>query len=210
MQIVSSLPVTRLISQTYVLETFQYLGLAPDDFHLTEGDFDTRGFEGHESDHIYRVMILSAVIARKTGLARSGQLAVIAAYVHDLARKYGDPNHLHGLLAWKKKQHLLEPLFSRYQVGPMEKLWVKGALVGHSGHLPFLPSFVFLILFEADSFDRLRSNGNFKTAFILPFLWSLRRGAEDMIVRTRRFPGGSLRDFIGQLAQEKVQPGCLN
>ena len=143
-----------------VVDALQFIGIQElSDFDLKPAYFDIPSCGIHDSRHIYRVMIASALIARKLNEPRLGLLAFCGAFIHDLARIHDGEDPHHGPNAAKRKWDLFTPLWQQYGLTVDESSHVRAAVSRHSGggNSGFTDNrLVNQMLHDADALDRCR------------------------------------------------------
>lgn len=139
-----------------------YIGVDVKDFNHTRENFARPDFcihRHHGMQHLYRTMIMCALIAKKIGKPREGLLAFCGAYIHDLARKDDGGGWHHGLDSANERFPMFEELWDKYQLSDEEKEWVRAAVAEHGGggnHSYKGNTIVTNILKDADALDRAR------------------------------------------------------
>lgn len=144
------------------LELLAWLGLTPEDFNVSQAQFDHRS-QIHGPSHVYRVMLEVLFIAWLRQEPQAGRLAFFGAFIHDFGRTNDAVDPFHGQTAAERKMPLYEPLFRRYGTNDEELRWVRTAVTQHSLRetLPMTdPGWpVLAILKDADALDRCRFAG---------------------------------------------------
>ena len=143
-----------------VIDALNFIGIKDySDFDLKEEYFNNPGRGIHDSRHLYRVMIASALIAQKLDEPRRGLLAFCGAFIHDQARNNNGDDPGHGPRAAKTKWDIHQAIWDKYGLTPDEQDYVRSAVSLHcTGHdFGFkVDTMVKQILHDADSFDRCR------------------------------------------------------
>lgn len=143
-----------------VVEALEFIGVQDySDFDLKKEYFDNPERGIHDSRHIYRVMIATALIAQKLNEPRCGFLAFCGAYIHDMARINNGEDRDHGPRAAKNKWNKFNAIWDKYDLPPDEMEYACSAVSLHcsgndSGFK--VDTVVKQILHDADSFDRCR------------------------------------------------------
>ena len=143
-----------------VIDALAFIGIKDySDFDLKKEYFNNPERGIHDSRHLYRVMIASALIAQKLNEPRRGLLAFCGAFLHDQARNHNGEDSDHGRRAALTKWDMHRALWNKYELTPDEEEYVRSAVSLHcSGrHCGFkVDTLVKQILHDADSFDRCR------------------------------------------------------
>ena len=143
-------------------EALEFIGVDPKDFNLTRGHFSRADYainRKHGMQHLYRVMILCAQIARMINMPREGLLAFCGAFIHDLARMDNGRGEHHGTNAANEKFPLFENLWQKYELTEQERNWVRAAVAEHDGERGHGYEGCYVvkkILTDADALDRVR------------------------------------------------------
>lgn len=143
-----------------VIDALDFIGVKDfADFDLKKEFFNNPERGIHDSRHLYRVMIATALIAQKLNEPRRGLLAFCGAFIHDQARNNngGDPEH--GLRAAKTKWNIHSAIWKKYELTPDEQDYVRSAVSLHNSRHDSgfkVDNLVKQILHDADSFDRCR------------------------------------------------------
>ena len=145
-----------------VVDALQFIGIHElSDFDLKQEFFDLPDRGIHDSRHIYRVMIATALISRKINEPRLGLLAFCGAFIHDLARQQNGEDSKHGPRAAMTKWDMFNILWNKYGLDEVERSNVRAAVSHHSGggNSGFDDNrLVNQILHDADALDRCRFN----------------------------------------------------
>ena len=143
-----------------VVDALQFIGVQEySDFDLKKEYFNNREQGNHDARHLYRVMIASALIARKLNEPRNGLLAFCGAFIHDLAKYDECDGTQHGPLAAHTKWNMFNQLWDKYALTDDERSNIRAAVSRHSGggNSHFIDNWVVnQILHDADAFDRCR------------------------------------------------------
>ena len=129
------------------------------DFDLRKEYFDNPERGIHDSRHLYRVMIATALIAHKLNQPRQGFLAFCGAFIHDQARIHDGDDAGHGPRAAHTKWDTHSAIWEKYSLQPNEQDYVRSAVALHCSHHDCgfkVDRLVKQILHDADSFDRCR------------------------------------------------------
>lgn len=143
-----------------ILDALTFIGVKDySDFDLKKEFFNnpTRGI--HDARHLYRVMIATALIAKKLNKPRQGLLAFCGAFLHDQARNHNGEDPEHGLRAVQTKWDMHSAIWKKYELTPDEQEYIKSAVSLHCSNKYCgikLDKLVQQILHDADSFDRCR------------------------------------------------------
>lgn len=113
----------------------------------------------HGISHTYRVMTLVWILGEKTNLPEIREIAFMAAFLHDMARKHDGYCPQHGKMAVKYKLPLFADLFR--QEGATDETLKKIAFSVHFHSMYFQPVRhpyykVLALLKDADALDRIR------------------------------------------------------
>lgn len=151
----------RLTLNDRVINALNYIGVEAKDFNIVPGMYSfQRTRPTHRFSHIYRVMIGTALIARKIKEPRLGLLAFIAAFIHDLARENDGHDPHHGRRASETKLPKLTHLLSKYDITAEEYDIIAKASTYHSEQMRDRVSDKCFktckILSDADALDRCR------------------------------------------------------
>ena len=143
-----------------VIDALNFIGIKDySDFDLKKEFFNNPGRAIHDSRHLYRVMIASALIAQKLDEPRRGLLAFCGAFIHDQARNNNGDDPGHGPRAAKTKWDIHQAIWDKYGLTPDEQDYVRSAVslhcTGHDSGFK-VDTMVKQILHDADSFDRCR------------------------------------------------------
>ena len=143
-----------------VVDALQFICIQElSDFDLKPEFFNVPERGIHDSRHIYRVMIASALIAHKLNEPRLGLLAFCGAFIHDLARRNNGEDNQHGTRAALTKWNMFNALWDKYGLNDTEQSNVRAAVSRHSGggNAGFQDNrLVNQILHDADALDRCR------------------------------------------------------
>ena len=143
-----------------VIDALNFIGVKDyADFDLKKEYFDNPERGIHDSRHIYRVMIATALIAHKLNKPRHGLLAFFGAFIHDQARIHDRDDADHGPRAARTKWDAHSAVWEKYGLQPEEQDYVRSAVALHCSRHDCgfkVDSLVKQILHDADSFDRCR------------------------------------------------------
>lgn len=143
-----------------VIDALAYIGIKDySDFDLKKEYFNNPERGIHDSRHLYRVMIASALIAQKLNEPRRGLLAFCGAFIHDQARINDSDGAGHGPRAAKTKWDIHKAIWNKYGLSKDEQGYVRSAVSLHCSrhNCGFkVDEKVKQILHDADSFDRCR------------------------------------------------------
>ena len=143
-----------------VIDALQFIGLKEfSDFDLKKEYFNNPRIGQHDTRHIYRVMIATALIAQQLNEPRRGLLAFCGAFIHDLAQYKDGEGAQHGPRAAHEKWDIFNSLWNKYQLTEEECSMIRAAVSRHSGggNSGFLDNVIVnQILHDADALDRCR------------------------------------------------------
>ncbi|MBN2173275.1 MAG: HD domain-containing protein [Bacteroidales bacterium] len=114
----------------------------------------------HGISHTYRVMCHTLYIGTAAGLNRETEIALSAAYIHDLARKHDGYCNQHGLWSVQDKLPLFTGFFGMMGITDEEIMIISEAVKNHSeaNELDTVNKayIVTALLKDADALDRIR------------------------------------------------------
>ena len=156
----------RLSLYERVTDALKFIGADAGDFSVTPHMYTQRSDNPmHLFSHLYRVMIGCALIARKINEPRLGLLALIGAFIHDLARTNDGSNYEHGRKAAEQKLPRLTRILSKYNITDEEYDIIAKATTYHDKskreiYRDLTGSYrtAAFILKDADALDRCRFN----------------------------------------------------
>ena len=151
----------RLNLDNQLHNALSFIGVDASDFNITPNMYTVqRSKPTHRFSHIYRVMIGTALIARKINEPRLGLLAFIAAFIHDLARLNDGNDPMHGRRAAETKLPLFTHILSKYNITADEYDMIARAATYHCERIgeQLSPECykVCKMLSDADALDRCR------------------------------------------------------
>lgn len=177
------------------------MDLSSYDFHLKQDYFDIRS-SLHGIPHTCRVMCHCLILGEKLKAARETELALCAAFIHDMARRHDGRCTLHGTWAAEAKLPLFRDFFLSRGISPEDLEEIGVSVANHSlpeelpqNHRCYRTT---AILKDADALDRVRLGENNLKPELLRFPESL-----DLIVfsrelyrRTLQEPEPDFRKFL--------------
>jgi hypothetical protein len=126
--------------------------------------FDHAGWI-HGLNHVYRVMTNVVYLGNMLQNKHETQLALCAAYIHDMSRKHDGICHEHGLWAAQNKLPKFKALFYEFGLDENDIAEVQTAVSNHSlkteldkSHPHYITT---CILKDADALDRIRLGKDF-------------------------------------------------
>ena len=131
----------------------------PSDFILRPEYFDHSG-SLHGMGHTYRVMTMVYLLGEELKLGKKRDLAFMAAFIHDMARKHDGFCMHHGKWAAKSKLPLFSDLFINNGAANSDLDEIAFAVKNHSLYLhpgkshPYYTTLA--LLKDADALDRIR------------------------------------------------------
>lgn len=160
------LTLCRLSLYKNVTDALEFIGADAGDFSITTHMYTKRSDNPmHRFSHLYRVMIGCALIARKIKEPRLGLLALIGAFIHDLARTNDGSDYEHGRKAAEQKLPRLTRILSKYNITDEEYDIIAKATTYHDKskreiYRDLTGSYrtAAFILKDADALDRCRFN----------------------------------------------------
>jgi hypothetical protein len=156
----------------------------------------------HGIMHTYRVMCHASVLGQQVLDIKGQKLVLLAAFIHDMARKHDGYCTEHGSWAAEKKVSVIRNLFSKGVFRENDLDIIKYAVMFHS--LPEEPDpshhayHVAAVLKDSDALDRFRlGDHNLRTEFLrFPFSLTMTDFARDIFKTSQKLNFRSFTDVL--------------
>ena len=113
------------------LDFIKSLNINYEDFNLSSSDFDHQS-DIHGVNHVFRVMFNCLMIGNEIQDKINTRRAFMAAYIHDLARKFDGVCKIHGKDAAENKLPIYKELFIKNGATEEDLKAIKLAVTNHS------------------------------------------------------------------------------